>query len=47
MSSVALGLVAFTGALAFIFALKTEIFGWFLIYTLLAATCFAIVVIFS
>jgi hypothetical protein len=41
-----LGAVAFVGVVAFIFALKTEIFGWFLIYTALSAICFATVVIF-
>jgi len=47
LSNIALGLIAFTGALAFAFAMKTELFEWFLFYSLLAACCCAAIVIFS
>lgn len=46
MSTVALWIVAFTGAMAFAFALKTELDSGFLFYTTLFAVCTASVVVY-
>lgn len=42
---IAQGLIAFTGALAFVFAFRTNRNGWFFVYTLVFASCVAALVV--